>query len=196
MLKLINLFIIDTIINKVAKVKLSAKSQMIYINCLIHHFKDLEATESNSVAFHLFEEDFGDYLKFKTNIQELHKAGLVMITSSNITFINLWATLIDKTLYDKEYVTSENAYSLKDVKAYEKELFESEQLIELSMMKYKLSKTQAHRLIELFVKEQQAFQKKYNTFSDCIKHCTYWIGMNHHKSAKETVISNNKMLGK
>ena len=196
MLRLINLHIIDIILNKVSKVKLSAKSQMIYINCLIHHFKDLEPAEGNSVAFSLFEEDFGDYSKFKTNIQELHKAGLVMITSSNITFINLWASLIDKTLYGKEYKTQENIFTMQNVQNYEKELMESENLIELSMMKYKISKTQVSKLIELFVKEQEAFEKKYNTFSDCIKHCTYWMGANHHKTAKETVKSSNKMLGK
>jgi hypothetical protein len=196
MLKLINLHIINTILNKVSRINLSAKTQMIYINCLIHHFKDLEATEGNSTAFSLFENDFGDYSKFKTNIQELHKAGLVLITSSNITFINLWSNLIDKSLYGKEFKTQENIFTMQSVKFFEKELLQSENLIELSAMKYKLSKTQVIKLIELFVKEQEAFQKKYNSFSDCIKHCTYWMGSNHHKTPKESVKSTNKMLGK
>ena len=62
-------------------------------------------------------------------------------------------------------------------------------------MKYKIPANQISKLIELFVVEQEAFEKKYNNFSDCIKHCIYWMATNSEKVSKEVVRSTAKILG-
>jgi hypothetical protein len=192
MLKIINLYIIDRIFNQVAKCKLSPKAQMLYINCLTHHFKHLEAKTYNCNAFDLMVDEFPNYDRYVDLLKELDEASLVEIYNGKILFYNVWSPFINKLLLDNP--TQEVVQ--KSVVEFKEELLASEQLIELSAMKYKLSKTQVGKLIELFVKEQEAFKKCYLTYGDCIKHCTYWMATNHHKIPKEIIKSTNKMLGK
>ena len=68
MLKVINLYVLDRIFSDIES-KISPKSKMLYINCLMHHFKEKSATVSNAVAFEMFEEDFGDFSRFKIPMQ-------------------------------------------------------------------------------------------------------------------------------
>lgn len=196
MLHIINLFVIDKIFEEVSEIKLSAMSKMLYVNCLTYHFKNKPASVSGAVAFELFEEDFGDYNKFKKNFQELHKSKILTIGSKSIVFNNVWGKYIDRGKLDKvnpeEYVAG---FSFQSASKFKDELLKSPGLLELAKMKYKLSKMQVQGLIELFIVEQEAFQKKYINFSDCIKHFSYWIGMNIDKVSKESVKSNGKILG-
>lgn len=197
MLNIINLYVIDKIFNEVSTKKLTATTQIVYINCLMHHFKDKPANVSSSVSFELFEDDFKDYEKFKKNLQELHKAGLITIGTKSIIFNNVWGKFIDRRKLEKVspdvYVAG---FQFQPVTAFKQELLNSSSLVELSMMKYKLTKTQIIKLIELFVVEQDTFEKKYSNFSDCIKHCSYWIGLNADKAPKDVVKSTAKILGK
>ena len=196
MLMVINLYVIDKIFSEVSETKLSATAQMVYINCLMHHFREKKANVASIVAFELFEEDFGEYDKFKKALQELHKAKLITIGVKTIAFHNVWGKYIDRSKLDKvspeKYVAG---FNFTPVTEFKDELLLSRHLLELAQMKYKLSKTQSQKLIELFIVEQEAFQKKYVNFSDCIKHCSYWIGMNCDKIPKEIVKSNGKILG-
>jgi hypothetical protein len=196
MLMVLNLYVIDKILTESSEVKLSASAQMVYLNCLMHHFKHKEANVSNIIAFELFEDDFGDYGKYKKQLQELHKARLITIGVKTIVFHNVWGKYIDRDKLNKvspeKYVAG---FKFQSVTVFKDELLQSRQLFELAQMKYKLSKMQSQKLIELFVVEQEAFQKKYINFSDCIKHCTYWIGMNCDRIPKESVKSNGKILG-
>ena len=192
MLKIINLFIIDKILNQVAKCKLSSKAQMLYINCLMYHFKYLDAKQYNCNAFDIMIDEFPNFDKYVDLIKELDNASLVELSNGRILFYNVWSSFIDKSLLDNP--TQEIVQ--QSVVVFKEELLASQQLVELSMMKYKLSKLQVLKLIELFVKEQESFKKTYLTYSDCIKHCTYWMASSHHKIPKESIKSTNKMLGK
>ncbi len=49
--------------------------------------------------------------------------------------------------------------------------------------------------VVIFVKEQDTFGKKYNGFSDCVKHFTYWIPNNLSKTQNENVKTGAKVLG-
>jgi len=62
-------------------------------------------------------------------------------------------------------------------------------------MKHNISKRQLETLIDLFVKAQTTFDKKYQNFADCIKHFTYWIPHNLDKTTKENIKSSSKLLG-
>ena len=192
MLKIINLYIIDRIFNQVAKCKLSPKAQMLYINCLTHHFRYLDAKTYNCNAFNLMIDEFPKYDKYVDLLKELDNASLIEIYNGKILFYNVWSSFINKSLLD---IPSQEIVQ-KSVVEFKEELLLSEQLIELSAMKYKISKTQVGKLIELFVKEQEAVKKCYLTYGDCVKHCTYWMATNHHKIPKEIIKSTNKMLGK
>lgn len=197
MLQVINLFVIDKIFKEVAEVNVSPMSMMLYINCLTFHFKDKPATVSGAVAFEIFEEDIKNYDKYKPFFQELHKAKLITIGSKSIVFNNVWGKFIDRSKLDKvkpeEYVAG---FTFRLASSFKEELIASQQLIELAQMKHKINKGQVERLIEMFILEQDAFQKKYINFSECIKHCSYWMGMNADKAPKEVVKSGGKILGK
>jgi hypothetical protein len=165
----------------------------------MHHFKEKSATVSNAVAFEMFEEDFGDFSRFKIPMQELHKAGLIEIGTNKIAFHNTWGKHIDKTQLEKvnpdEFVGNFNFLGIEN---FEKDLKENNQIIELSQMKYKIRKEDVQKLMELFIMEQKTFNKKYTGLSDCIKHFTYWLPSQIKQMPKEAnkqVKSQGKILG-
>jgi len=195
MLTVINLYTIDKIFEN-AKGKLSPMTKMIYINCLMHYFRDKKSTVANAVAFELFEEDFKDYEKFKKNMQELHKAGLVTIGIKSIVFNNMWGQYIDRRQLEKVNVEEFVAgFSFREPKAFKEELLKSGSLYELCSMKYKLGKGQVQKLIDIFILEQTTAEKTYQNFSDCIKHFSNWAGKNTDQAPKEIVKSTGKILG-
>ena len=198
MLKLINLYIIYKVISDAEASlgsRIPAASQMVYINALIHHFKDKEATEANANAFTMFESDFRDYSKFKKNFEDLHRAGLVTIGSNFITFNNVWGPLMDRTQLDKSPVMTQGVRS-GPASVFLTELKESETLIELCTMRDRVSRVNLMRLMESFVKEQDAIKKTYNNYSDCASHFSRWMPANADKSPKEKVKSTGHILGK
>jgi hypothetical protein len=198
MLKVINLYVIDMIFEE-AQDKLSPKAKMLYINCIMHHFRNKDATVVNSVAFDMFEEDFGDFSKYRVSMQELHKAGLIEIGANKIAFHNKWGQHIDRSKLEK--VTAEHyvaGFSFNNIEYYEKDLKSNQSVVELAQMKYKISKDNIIQLTDLFIQEQKAFDKKYSSFADCAKHFSYWLPNQIKQAPKEAnkqVISKGKILG-
>ena len=198
MLTILNLYVIDNIFNN-AEEKLSPKAKMLYINCIMHHFRNKEATVVNAIAFDMFEEDFGDFSKYRMSMQELHRAGLIEIGANKIAFHNKWGQYIDRSKLEKvtaeEYVAG---FSFNSIEYYEKDLKSNQSIIELAQMKYKISKENITQFIEVFIKEQKAFDKKYNNFADCAKHFSYWLPnqiKQTPKQANKQVVSKGKILG-
>ena len=197
MLDIITLKVIQMIFEN-AEIEVSQMTKMVYINCLIHHFKDKKATLNNSVAFEVFDTDF-DFQKFKKNFQELHKAGIVTLNGSIITFNNVWGKHIDRTKLDVEETETNSRINFIPADKLKDELLKSQSLLDVCRMRYKLSNEQITNLINLFIIEQTAFNKTYNNPNDCLKHFTYWLNYNKDKSEiKESVKvkSKGKLLGK
>lgn len=196
-------FITLQTINKIFEnlnVNISEMTKIVYINCLIHHFKNKRATYNNAKAFDIVNSDF-DFSKFKKNFQELHKAGAININGSIITFNNLWGKYIDTGKLikeDKPNITIIKADKVKD------SLLSSHQLQEVCQMKYKLTKDRITQLIEIFVKEQSVIDKTYSSQGDCTKHFIYWLKYNKDKSDEQenntnktaSVKSKGRLLGK
>jgi hypothetical protein len=196
MLKVINLYVIDRILKQVAHKKIPALSQMFYINCLMHHFRDLEATPENASAFQMFESDFVPYVKFVGNLQDLHKAGLIDLGARSINFHNYWGQFIDKSLLTQKTKEAKQIPSgVQPASVYAPLLKESEALVEHVMMRHKLTKKRVFDLLDLFSKEQAAFDKKYNNEAECKKHFSSWVEYNKDKAPKEQVKSGGKLLG-
>jgi hypothetical protein len=198
MLKVINLYVIDKIFDE-AENPISHRAKMVYINCLMSHFRNKKANVANAVAFDMFEEDFVEFNKYKPYLQELHKAGLIEIGINKVAFHNHWGKHIDKTQLEKvnpdEFVGNFNFLGIEN---FEKDLKENNQIIELSQMKYKIRKEDVQKLMELFIMEQKTFNKKYTGLSDCIKHFTYWLPSQIKQMPKEAnkqVKSQGKILG-
>lgn len=195
MLTIINLHTISKIFSEDVSGALSPMAKMIYINCLMHHFKDKPATVSSIHAFEIFEEDM-DYQKFRKYFQELHKAGLVSIGQNSIVFHNVWGRHIDHSRLGK--VSAEayvGGFNIKPAAEYKQELLESENMVELAAMKHRIGKSQVQKMIEVFIKEQSTLEKKYTSFSDCISHFNHWLSKNLEKVPKDVVRSSNKLLG-
>jgi len=195
MLKLINLYTIDKILNEVAEIKLSTTAKFLYINCLTHHFRDKPATTSNSIAFDIFISDIPDFKKLENHFEQLDKAGLIEIQDRRIKFLNHWGQSIDRTLLDKLTEVSMGTVS-KLASEYKEELLNRQSLYELIGMQHKLSIKQIDVLIETFVKEQDTFEKKYSSFSDCLKHFSNWVRKTPSKPVSQTIVSNRKVIGK
>jgi hypothetical protein len=202
MLKQISLYAINEILDSASEISfISPMSKMIYINCLIHNFENKKPTIANSVAFDLLTSDF-DFDKFKKNFHELHKAELITINGDVITFNNTWGKYIDRAKLDcddEDSYKGEN-YSFIPADKIQKKLFsENETLIEICQMKHNLKQAQTNNLIDLFLKEQVALKKTYQSEQDCVKHFMYWLNYNKEKTTIQSggnVKSKGKLLGK
>lgn len=199
-MKMLNLITLQTINNifENSEINVSEMTKIVYINCLIHHFKNKSATYNNAKAFDIVDSDF-DFAKFKKNFQELEKADLVIIDGSTITFKNVWIKHIDTDKIIKEDVSKISIIKADKVKD---SLLNSQQLQEVCQMKYKLTKDRITQLIEIFVKEQSVIDKTYNSQGDCTKHFIYWLNYNKDKAVESennktaSVKSKGRLLGK
>lgn len=198
MLKLINLYIIDCILNQ-TDYKISQRAKILYINCLIYHFKNKSASVSNAVAFDLTDEDLCGLKNYEKLFKELEKAELIQLGVDKVAFHNVWGKYINSD--DLKKVPAENyvaELNLRDIQYFKDDLKSNESIIELSIMKYKISKDDIVKLMDIFIQEQITFQKKYYSYSDCIKHFTFWLPTNFKNIPQiqdKTVKSKGKILG-
>ncbi len=200
MLKLITLEIIDKIFQTQAVVHLPAQTKMLYINCLMHYFRDLKPSPDNAMAFDLFQSDFKPYEKFEESLQQLHKAKLIQINNKTIQFLNYWGPYIDRAQLISEPITQDpdNKNVIEKsglIEDFKNELLESQSLIELICMRHKVKVERATALVKLFVKEQETFKKVYAGYSDCLRHCNNWIDHNFNKTPRDTKKSKPKLIG-
>ena len=193
MLKIINLYVISEIF-ATAEPKIGASSQMLYINCLIHHFKDKAQTVVSAVSFDIFKNDIKGYAKFERNFEELHNSGLVIICDTTVNFVNTWGKLIDRSQLSKispdEYVAG---FAFEPIDKFVPEMTKSDTLIELCQMKHRVTREQLQKLMSLFIMEQKTVQKTYSGYSDCAKHFINWIPTNIAKIPKQ--VKQTKFLG-
>lgn len=196
MLKLINLYIIEQIFSEI-EVNISQRSKMLYINCLIYYFKGKKASVQNAVAFDINFEEFGNFQKYLRLFEQLENAGLVHIGADKVAFNNMWGKFINSNDLEKvspdEYVGSIN---FSGVDKYENDIKSNQSIKELSQMKYGISSLDVDKLIDIFILEQKTFEKKYTSYSDCIKHFTFWLPSNAKRLPQEKIVkSKGKILG-
>lgn len=193
MLEVITLDTIYKILTKKSEVKLSPAAQILYIRCLISQFKKLECLQKNSIQFEMFEQDFPNYEKWKKPLQELHKGKLIYIGSVSVTFYNNWGEYIDRDMYDKK--VSEDVYTGFSIDKFIEEMTNNQSLFEVCGMKFKTNNIQTRKLMDLFIKEQQATNQKYIDENACKKHFINWFPFNVEKVKTTSPSSGNKLLG-
>ena len=194
MLSLISLETIDKIFEARSSSKLKSKHKSLYINCLFKHFRGLEATEVNALAFSFNKKDIPNFEKYESQFIVLHEVKVVYITEKEVDFLNVWGEHIDRTLLKAQ---TENGFNNPIYETMERELKQNQSLIGLIGMKQRLNPQQVHDYIEIFVKEQEAMNTKYRDISECTKHFIYWIPSNVKKEdVKISVVkSNSKLIG-
>jgi hypothetical protein len=194
MLELITLETISKIFEN--NVKVSSKAKMLYVNCLMGHFKDLEATTENAMEFTLFVLKMKNYFSWHKYFIELHEAKIITIhpTTSSIVFTNTWGQLIDRTKLDIEQ--RENINSMfKLASELKQEMFDNKSLYDLCGMKYKMTPAQVSMKIELFCKEQDSANKKYKDYGEASQHFNYWIAKGTNAPTQTRASSSSKILG-
>lgn len=193
MLQLISLWTLAKIFESV-DMELSAKSELVYLNCLRHHFKDLKPTWKNAEAFTIFKSEI-EFGSFEKNFIELHKAGLVYIESDTILFLNHWGQYIDRS----KLVENENDYAGEmpyySVQSYEPRLKESTEFLEMCQRKTNLSKEAVLKFLESFIEEQKALSKTYIDFRSCSSHFFYWLVKTKNTASSQPKTGSNKILG-
>lgn len=191
MLNSFTFFTINEIFNKEAKHKLTASERMLYINCLMHHFKDKEPKLENLNEFELFIDKIPSFKKFKPSFVNLEKANLVWILDDRVMFKNVWSPyisiskMLNKTVEHKTYLAED----------FTDEMYNSHELFDLCGMKHKVTKAQTNKLLQIFFAEQATVKQRYNDEGACRKHFVYWIASNKDKTTQETVKSTGKILG-
>ena len=193
MLSAITLEVIDKIFSKHSMTKLGASTQMLYINCLMKHFKKLECKEENAKQFPIFTSEFPNYDSWKAKLAELHHAGLVSVMGDTIFFINHWSQYIDRTIYEKSEQLI--GFDLKTAQNFEEELKNSESLINLCAMRHQATPSQVKQLIDLFIFEQSTLGTKYLDDSAIKKHFVNWFPKNLEEIKKKRVNTQTKLLG-
>lgn len=192
MLKLITLHTIDEIFKEV-QCPLGALEKMLYLNCIVHHFRNLEPTSSNSVAFDIPTTEIPNYTTYERQFKELEKAGLVEVNPFSIHFINHWGAKIDRTQLRQTKSGFMGDLPVENAEQLKKELVENEYMYELMAMKHKFSREDYIRLIDMFIAEQMAVSKKYANLNDCFKHFMFWIPLQKNRMPNEK--KSNKILG-
>lgn len=174
MLKLISLYTIDKIFEQEAIVKISPKSKVAYMQCLIKHFGELEPKLSSLQAFS-FEKNIINQRSLPL-FSELEMAGLVIIETDQITFVNHWHKYIDKTKLEKvkphEYLGMVNYKKAED---YRETLLSHQGFSEIAQMQCKISAEKVIELINLFFKEQGAHEESYASYQAASRHCLSYI---------------------
>lgn len=191
MLKLISLWTLHQIFER-AKIPVKGMCQMIYINCLMHHFEKLEATEENSVAFEIFDTEL-DYEKFEKYFVELHKAGLVIIKEKSIYFENHWGQFIERSLLSRNVSGYATDIQQNSIVGYSEQLKTSKELEAHICKIYKLNNAQYVASLQDFIEEQIATGKTYNNYRDVSSHFFYWLGKRKNNSPEKG--KSNKILG-
>jgi hypothetical protein len=193
MLNHFNLNVIDKIFRLEPKGKLSSQSKMLYINCITHHFKNIEPYIGNLGEFTILMSAIPNFKTFYPLFSELSDATLIIITNDSIQFKNIWSKYMNlSALSNSETRVNANNFA----NAFTDEMYNSHQLVELCAMKNKISKMQVNKLMQLFFAEQTAIQTKYGNESECRKHFIYWIANNLDKVSNENVKSTAKILGR
>lgn len=192
MLDLITLQVIEDIFDSTTKVKSLTKS--IYINCILKHFKNKDASLENAMGFSFKISDIPSYPKFENNFKELHNVGIVNLTEQEVIFENKWGQLIDRT---KLNLWSDGTGPMKRALEYEEDLRNNISMIDVICMKNRMSKSQVLNLIKIFILEQDATQTLHKDSGDVAKHFIYWVSTNLDKIqiSKENVKSKSKILG-
>jgi hypothetical protein len=193
MLSAITLEVIDKIFSKHTMTKLGASTQMLYINCLMKHFRKLECKEENAKQFPLFTTEFPNYEVWKAKLVDLHHAGLVSIMGDTIFFINHWGQYIDRTVYEKSETLI--GFDLKTAESFEQELKNSQSLLNLCAMRHQATPSQVQQLLDLFIYEQNALGTKYLDEGAIKKHFLNWFPKNLEEIKKKRVNSQTKLLG-
>ena len=193
MLKIISLWTIQKILEPHKK-SLGAHAQMIYINCLIFHFQNLEPIESNSVAFEIskLELKFNNFIfQYKT----LSDVGLIEIKPTSVMFYNNWSKYIEPSLYTSKNNTF-GEYVQKEINIYVDDFKSSTNVKELCMRTYKISLTEYERLQTFFIEEQIGLQKIYPDLKSVMNHFYNWIKKYHTKTIQQSIkSSSSKLLG-
>ncbi len=174
MLKHISLYCINQIFETEALIKISPKSKVAYIQCLIFHFEELEPSHENTETF--------DILKTRVKpkslplFEEMAKAGLVQISDKWITFISLWKNHIDKSAFKRVTPTEYMVMSgYKPAEEYKDDMLKNESFYDLTGIQLKLSKERTTQMIELFFKTQGAHEQSYPNYTAASRHCLGWI---------------------
>ena len=190
--KHITLHTLDEIFNKEATHKPSVYAKLLYINCLTHHFKNKESYITNLSEFTLAKSSIPNLSNYLDLFSELEKANLLKIQDDSYLFLNVWTKYMDISSMNND-VFMAKSFTCMD---FNDQIYNSHQLIELCAMKYKISKSQVIKLMQLFFDEQSAIDTKYPNEQECKKHFLYWIAYNKDKLSNETVKSGSKILGR
>lgn len=80
--------VLDEIFENKAKQKISSFSKMLYINCLMAKLKGVESNGNDS--FKIYISEIKTFKKHHKYFHELHNAGLIVLDSEKVFFIDLW----------------------------------------------------------------------------------------------------------
>ena len=186
----IDLYVIQRIFDERGSI-LSSQAKALYINCLMHHFGKLEASENNSIHFSIGYE-IAKHNKLKRRYDELQASGLIDYSEYQITFLPHWNRFIDTSRYNKELVLSKwgAEHFIQDLK--------KNSIIQLVAMRLRIEESNVLAMVDDFILEKKATETKYEDLSGIVQHFMYWSSkpINHesHKKEKTSVKSQSKEL--
>ena len=200
MLDLITLKVIDLIFTEAeARAKLSPIAKSLYVNCLIHNFRNKQATVANGYAFEL---EMSHFDRFPKEIELLRISGLVDINDGLITFNNVWGQKIDRTKLGAPQVSAHAIPGINDIKntpsSFREHLNNSSTLVEWAKIKHGITQAELSRLIDVFVVEKEVEERIYEKKGDFVSNFMNWVNFN--KPVREVqpptkVVSSSKLLG-
>lgn len=176
------------------KAPLKPYQKMLYINCLNNHFRTIEMSVPGLNEFYYEFDEIPCFVQIRKHFNQLEKSGLIYILEEEkrILFVNYWTKHIDIG----SFFEISSLKTSKEIDHYSDQMYNSMQLYELCQMKFRIKQADVNGLLQLFIAEQSATQKKYPSESDARRHFISWIpsNMDRIQKSKVKVVSSAAML--
>jgi len=187
MLAYTSLEYIDSVLNDSnGKAKATMKAQLLYIRIIIKHLKSIEATIENIKDF-VIDGTIIKFEQFAPELEELARMQLLQIkkleNKYSYVFYPVWGKFVDKVRLKPDPSNP----NIKTIHKYEKDFLMSDEIIELVGMKEKINYKNATELRLVFIMEQKATDKIYQSLSDVKIHFINWVKTNTHLVTEQTL---------
>lgn len=166
MLQVITLYTIEKIFEHI---KVSTRGRLVYLSCLIDHFRELESTQENAGAFEKSKTEL-KYDTFKNSFNELNNMQIIEVLEDTVKFNNMWGKHINwDGLKMGDNKLEKKSISTTDAKNI---IMESERTRELLGMKYRVKAVQYQEMVMLFLATTEF--EKYKHEGALLSHFIHW----------------------
>jgi len=191
--KFISLDVIEKIFVNETAIYIDPSAKMLYITCLINHFKNKKPSIANLNAFRLTFEQAGmptDNILRELGFKQLVNCGFVLEDDQGYVFNNLWSKYMNLNLLE-DHARLRNLHLAS---FYGEMILSNQQYLDIVAMKNKIKASVVVELFHNFIKEQDSINNTYPSMAECQKHFMNWVRFNKDESKNKVFRSSGTLM--